>query len=167
MLKRVFGKKLSRESSTRKALFRSMVRSLVEHGSFKTTQGKAKAVQIEIDKLMKLVRVNTVASKRSAIARLGNDRKTLDALFGKYSLAANQRKGGFTRIINLGPRKGDAAPVVKLEMVDEATKLEAKVKVKKVKTEKKAKPAKVQTKSVKSVKSVAKAKPIAKKKASK
>ncbi|MEK7526684.1 MAG: 50S ribosomal protein L17 [Patescibacteria group bacterium] len=131
MLKKIFGKKLSRESSTRKALFRSMVRSLVEHGSIKTTQAKAKAVQIEIDRLMKLVKVNTVASKRSAIARLGNDRKTLDALFAKYSVAANQRKGGFTRVINLGPRKGDAAPVVKLEMVDEATKVAPVVKIKK------------------------------------
>lgn len=128
MRKKIFGRHLSRGGGARKALFRSQVRSLVEHGFIKTTQAKAKSVKSSIEKLMKLVRTNTVSSKRAVFSILANDKKTVEGIFNKYGLSANQRKSGFTRIINLGPRKGDAAPLVKLEMVDEAVKVEPKAK---------------------------------------
>ncbi|MBX4205595.1 50S ribosomal protein L17 [Candidatus Microgenomates bacterium] len=136
MRKKVFGRHLSRGRGARKALFRSQVRSLVEHGSIKTTEAKAKSIQSQIDKLMKKVRVNSVASKRAIFAFTGNDKVTTEGIFAKYSVAANQRNSGFTRIVKLGVRKGDSASYVRLEMVDEATKVEPSVKQKKVKAQK-------------------------------
>ncbi len=133
MRKKVFGRHLSRGSGARKALFRSQVRSLVFGGGIKTTIAKAKSVQVEIDHLMKLVRINSLASKRRAAEIIGNDRQTLEDLWVKYSVAANQRNSGFTRIINFGPRKGDRAEIVRLELVDKASEVKKETKTKKTK----------------------------------
>ena len=116
MLKRVYGAKLSRNTNTRKALFRSLLRSLVISGKIETTKVKAKAIQPDVDKLFKLVAKGTVASKRLVFAKLGNDKETLEKLFAMKPMT-EKRKSGFTRIINLPNRKGDNAEVVRMEFV--------------------------------------------------
>lgn len=119
MYKKVYGKKLSRNTNTRKALFRSLIKSLVAGGKIETTKVKAKAIQADVDKLFTLVRTkDAVMGKRLAMARLANDKETVNKLFGELKALTEKRNSGFTRIINLPNRKGDNAPVVRLELVE-------------------------------------------------
>lgn len=121
MNKKVFGRKLSRNTQSRKALFRSLISAIIQYGEITTTKAKAKAVVRDIDKLMTLVSKNTVASRRSVLAKLANDKKTTDKLFFDYIEFTKKRKSGFTRIISLPARKGDAAEMAKIEWVDKLT----------------------------------------------
>ena len=133
MKKKVFGRKLSRERDTRRALFRALIRALVEYGKITTTKAKAKAIQGRIDKLVNLAKVGSIYSNRKLFAVLGNDKITAKAISEKVVPALSDRKGGYTRIINLPRRKGDAAEMVRLEWVNEVlepTKEEPKTKKK-------------------------------------
>jgi len=117
MRNKVYGRRLSRSRSARKALFRSQVRALVLNGKISTTKAKAKALQPEIDKIMNLVSKGDHLAKRAVLSRLGNDRETMDDLFGKYKDLAKSRKSGFSRISKHPLRKGDRAETVSLEFV--------------------------------------------------
>jgi large subunit ribosomal protein L17 len=119
MLKRVSGFKLSRNTNTRKALFRSLIRSLVLHEKIETTKIKAKAIQGDVDKLMKFVGKGDLTARRLVLAKLGNDTVTTDKLFGDLKRLTEKRKSGFTRIINLPNRKGDNAAIVRMEFVED------------------------------------------------
>lgn len=118
MRKQVFGRKLSRNTSTRMALFRSLVGSLVEKGSINTTLAKARAIAPEVDKIMTKVGQNSLNSKRLVLAKLANNTKVTGLLFDKYFESTKSRKSGFTRITKLGPRKGDRAQMARIEFVD-------------------------------------------------
>lgn len=142
MKKRVFGRQLSRERDTRRALFRSLIRALVKHGKIKTTKAKAKAIQADIDKLINLAKKETVSAKRRVFAILGNDKETTKKILGEIAPSFSDRSGGYTRIISLPARRGDAAEIVRLEWVKEietkATKTPRTIKKKEKKvTEKK------------------------------
>ena len=115
MRKRVFGKKLGRNTNTREALFRSLIRSMVEYGSISTTKAKATAISPEIDKMMRYLRTDTVSNKRAVLALLGNDRVTTDKLYERYLSLAKGRSSGFTKTKWLPSRKGDNASMVKIE----------------------------------------------------
>ena len=119
MLKKVQGYKLSRNTNTRKALFRSLIRSLVMSHKIETTKIKAKAIQADVDKLMKFVAKGDLSARRLALAKLGNDNVTVDRLFSDFKKATEKRNSGFTRIVNLPNRKGDNAPMVRMEFVDD------------------------------------------------
>jgi large subunit ribosomal protein L17 len=114
MKKLVFGRKLSRDYSSRQALFRSLIQALIEHGSIKTTRAKAKAVQGEVDKLVHLAQDKSIAARRRAYAVLGNNRDLSEKLF-TVANGFGDVKSGFTRIVHLGPRKGDLADMARLE----------------------------------------------------
>ncbi|RJR29293.1 50S ribosomal protein L17 [Candidatus Microgenomates bacterium] len=131
MRKRILGRKLSRDRGSRAALFRALVRSLVLSGSIVTTRARAKAVQPDIEKLITLVASGDLASKRSVLARLANDRKTLELLVARYLSFKDVRKSGFTRIISMPPRKGDNAPMARLEWTEN---VQVKEEIKEVKT---------------------------------
>jgi large subunit ribosomal protein L17 len=122
MKKRVFGRQLSRERDTRRALFRSLIRALVSNGKIKTTKAKAKAIQGKIDTLVSLGKKKDISARRRVYAILGNDRKTTDFIFGKIASVFSDRKSGFTRIINLPRRLGDQAEMVRLEWSSEIEK---------------------------------------------
>jgi large subunit ribosomal protein L17 len=117
MLKRVYGKKLSRNTNSRKALFRGLTAALILNGKVETTKTKAKAVAADVDKLMKFVGKNDFNARRVVMAKLGNDKKVVDKLFADFNEIASKKKSGFSRIINLPNRKGDNAPMVRLEFV--------------------------------------------------
>ena len=120
MKKKVYGRKLGRGRGARKALFRSLIRSLVEHGAIETTKAKAKAYQSEIDKLVNIAKSNTLSTRRRVLAKLGNDRKTTEAIFEKVVKSFSGRiGGGCTRIINLSHRRGDMAEMVRLEWAED------------------------------------------------
>lgn len=119
MKKRVFGRQLSRERDTRRALFRSLIRALVKHGKIKTTKAKAKAIQADIDKLVNLAKKDSISAKRRVFAILGNDKETTKKLLKEVVPSFSDRSGGYTRIVPLPARRGDAAQIVRFEWVKE------------------------------------------------
>jgi len=136
MKKQVFGRQLSRDSSTRRALFRSLTRALVMDGKIKTTRAKAKAIQPEIEKIVTLAKEKSVASRRMLYSILGNDRITTVFLIKNVASAFLSKKNGFTRLVNLPRRRGDNAQMVRLEWT-ESTERYVKQSKKKVKKSKK------------------------------
>ena len=111
------GKKLGRDSAHRKALYSNLSGSLIEHGRIKTTLAKAKAVKPIAEKMITLGRRGDLAARRQALAYLrSND--VVHMLFAEVAPRFADRPGGYTRIVKLGPRAGDAAEMVYLEFVD-------------------------------------------------
>ena len=109
-------RKLGRDSSGRKALFRSVLTSFFRHGRIETTEAKAKEVSGLADQLITLAKRGDLAARRKAIARL-YDEDVVRKLFGEIAEQYKDRQGGYTRILKLGPRRGDAAPMALLELV--------------------------------------------------
>jgi large subunit ribosomal protein L17 len=111
------GKKLGRDSAHRKALYANLAAALFEHGRIRTTEAKAKAVKPIVEKLITLGKREDVAARRQAVAYLRN-KWVVAGLFDDVAPRFADRDGGYTRIVKLGPRHGDAAPMVYLELVD-------------------------------------------------
>ncbi len=120
MRKRIKGKTLSRTRTARKALYRSLVRSLVQHNAIKTTLAKAKFVQPMVDKLVTYAKKGSLNGIKALSASLGNDAQTVKLLL--TTVKNFSRTSGFTRIVKLSQRKGDAARMVRIEWVDEIIK---------------------------------------------
>jgi large subunit ribosomal protein L17 len=113
------GRKLGRDASHRKALFSNMAGSLFEHGRIRTTEAKAKELRPIAEKLITLARKDPsdVAAQRNAVAYLRR-KDAVHRLFHEVAPRFTERPGGYTRIIKIGPRPGDAAPMVYIELVD-------------------------------------------------
>ncbi len=110
------GRKLSRGSAHREALLRNLIRQLFTHERIKTTEAKAKAVRPEAERLITLARHGDLHSRRQ-ILREVHDTAVVDKLIHVIGPDMSQRPGGYTRIVRLGARVGDAAPMVYLELV--------------------------------------------------
>jgi large subunit ribosomal protein L17 len=111
------GKKLGRDSAHRKALYCNLAGALIQHGRIQTTEAKAKAVKPFAEKMITLGKRGDLAARRQALAALrSND--VVHELFADVAPRFQERNGGYTRIIKLGPRQGDAAHMVYLELVD-------------------------------------------------
>ena len=137
MRHRVAGKRLNRSSGHRKALRRNLVTALFHHECIETTAAKAKAIRGQAEKLITLAKRGLEAerenpsrgvhARRLAAGRLdrwvtesdGTRVDVLEKLFAEIAPRYADRPGGYTRIYKLGPRKGDAAPMVLLELVEE------------------------------------------------
>nr|AKQ03484.1 50S ribosomal protein L17 [uncultured Microgenomates bacterium Rifle_16ft_4_minimus_38077] len=126
MKKRVKGRKLSRGQGARRALVRALTSSLVSEGKIITTYAKAKVISGQIDKLVNLAKRSSVGRNRRIYGLLGNDRKTLDGLKKTIVPLFSDRKGGYTRIVNLPNRRGDSAPMARIEWVKEIAKSDEK-----------------------------------------
>ena len=111
------GKKLGRDSAHRKALYANLACSLIEHGRIKTTQAKAKAVKPYVEKMITLGRRGDLHARRQALADL-RVQDIVHKLFADVGPRMADRPGGYTRIIKIGHRPGDAAEMVYLELVD-------------------------------------------------
>jgi large subunit ribosomal protein L17 len=111
------GKKLGRDSSHRKALYANLTGSLIEHGRIKTTEAKAKAVKPIAEQMITLGRRGGVHNYRQALAFL-RSQDVVHKLFNEVAPRFAGRDGGYSRIVKLGPRPGDAAEMVYLELVD-------------------------------------------------
>ena len=111
-------RKLGRRHNPRQALFRSLLKGLILHGKIKTTHAKAKSIQSEMDKILNLVKQDSLASRRVILAKLGGDKRSLDFLFKQYMPLAKSRNSGFTRLMILGTRRGDRAKMVSLELIE-------------------------------------------------
>src|SRR5437763_7560843 len=113
------GKKLGRDSAHRKALYANLAGSLIEHGRIRTTEAKAKAVKPFAEQMITLGKRGDLAARRQAIAEL-RSQDVVHQLFADVAPRFAERPGGYTRIVKLGPRQGDAAEMVYLELVDYA-----------------------------------------------
>lgn len=122
MRHRVAGRRLKRSSSHRQALFRNLVTELFRHRRITTTEAKAKAVRANAEKLItvakrSLDKENDVHERREVL-RVITDKEVMRELFETIAPEYKDRPGGYTRVIKLGPRQGDAAPMAILELVE-------------------------------------------------
>src|SRR4051812_45226164 len=107
--------KLSRSTSHRKALMMNLCREVFDHERIKTTEAKAKAAAPEVDKLITLAKRGDEHARRQAMAQLGQDKHLVYKLFHEIGPRYEERNGGYTRILKLGPRPSDATEMVFLE----------------------------------------------------
>ena len=124
MRHRKSGRKLGRNSSHRKAMFRNMATSLFRHETIKTTLPKAKELRRVAEPLITLAKEDGVANRRLAFARL-RDKEVVGKLFKDLGPRFKERPGGYIRILRLGPRAGDAAPMALVMLVDGPVEAEA------------------------------------------
>ena len=111
------GRQLNRNSSHRKAMFRNMAASLVEHELIKTTLPKAKELRRVAEPLITLAKSDSVANRRLAFSRI-RDKSAVGKLFNELGPRYNARPGGYIRILKCGFRTGDKAPMAYVELVD-------------------------------------------------
>ncbi|MFA5987802.1 MAG: 50S ribosomal protein L17 [Candidatus Paceibacterota bacterium] len=109
-------RKFGRKTDQRRALLRVLATSLVKHGKIKTTEAKAKELRPFVEKLVSLGRANTVASKRLLVSKFGGVSSAVTKTVGWSSKYAD-RKGGYTRIVKLPPRKSDGSKMAVIEFV--------------------------------------------------
>lgn len=123
MRHRVSGRTLGRDSAHRKALFRNLIKELYKHERITTTEAKARAVRGDAEKLITKAKRgladggNRVHAQRQLVAYL-NDKTIAKKVFDELAPRYSERNGGYTRMIKIGKRQGDAADIVILELVD-------------------------------------------------
>ena len=117
MRHRQSGRQLNRNSSHRKAMFKNMSSSLFEHELIRTTLAKAKELRRKAEPLITLAKVDSVANRRLAFARLG-DKAIVAKLFVELGPRYVERPGGYLRVLKCGFRPGDKAPMAYVELVD-------------------------------------------------
>jgi large subunit ribosomal protein L17 len=111
------GRKLNRSSSHRRALFRNMVTSLLQHEHLQTTDAKAKELRRWVDRMVTLGKRGTLHARRQALAFV-RSRTVVAKLFDDIAPRFSTRPGGYTRITKLGIRRGDAAPISLIELTE-------------------------------------------------
>ena len=113
----IAGRRLGRSSGHRKALFRNLVTDLLGYEKITTTEAKAKEARIFAEKMITLGKKGDLSARRQALSFI-LDEKTVDKVFSDLALRYEERNGGYTRIVKLGPRLGDGAEMVRLELVE-------------------------------------------------
>ena len=119
--------KLQRDKAHREAMLRNLAASLIEHRRVCTSLAKAKALRPFADKLLTLGKTNTLHSRRRALSLLGSNQlaqRSVRELFDEIAPLSKDRKGGYTRIIKLGQRRSDSAPMALIEWVDAGIRLD-------------------------------------------
>jgi large subunit ribosomal protein L17 len=111
------GRKLGRDASHRRALYANLAGSVIEYGRIRTTEAKAKEVRPIVEEMITLGKRGDVAAHRQAVAFL-RSKPVAHKLFADVAPRFVDRSGGYTRIVRIGPRQGDAAPMAYLELVD-------------------------------------------------
>lgn len=117
MRHRIAGRKLSRPTAHRWALYRNLVTDLVKYEKIVTTEAKAKEIRGLAEKMITLGKEGSLASRRRALAFV-IDKKLVDKIFNELAPRYAERPGGYTRIVKLGRRVGDGAPLAQIEMVE-------------------------------------------------
>ena len=112
------GRRLGRNSSHRKAMFRNMAASMIKHETIKTTLPKAKELRRVVEPLITLAKEDSVANRRLAFNRL-RDKEMVGKLFSDIGPRFKERPGGYLRILKAGHRPGDAAPMAIVQLLDQ------------------------------------------------
>ena len=119
MRHRKSGRKLGRNSSHRKAMFRNMAASMIKHETIRTTVPKAKELRRVVEPLITLAKEDSVTNRRLAFDRL-RDKEVVAKLFTEIGPRCKERAGGYLRILKTGPRPGDNAPMAIVMLTDQA-----------------------------------------------
>ena len=117
MAHRIDGRKLGRKAGARTALYRNLTVSVLRYERVRTTEARAKEVRGEIERMITLAKQGDLAARRAVRAELPNEPLVISKLFDEIATKYADRHSGFTRIVRIGQRKGDAAEVVQLELV--------------------------------------------------
>ncbi len=117
MAHRIGGRKLGRKTAPRRGLYRNLIVAVLRYEQIKTTEARAKEVRGQVERVITLAKDPTLAARRRIIAELPDEPLVIDKLINEIAPKYGNRTSGFTRIVKLGPRAGDAAPMVQLELV--------------------------------------------------
>jgi large subunit ribosomal protein L17 len=117
MAKRIDGRKLSRKHGPRIALYKNLTVSILRYEKVKTTEAKAKEIRGRVEKVISLAKRGDLAARRAVVAQFPNEPLVVDKLFDEIAPKYADRQSGFTRIVRIGPRVGDAAEIVQIELV--------------------------------------------------
>jgi len=117
MRHKVAGRSLDRSSGHRKAMYRNLVTDLLDYEKITTTEAKAKEVRGLAEKMITLGKKGGLHSRRQALSFV-LDKKVAEKIFGVFAPKYAERPGGYVRIVKLGPRLGDGAPMVRMELVE-------------------------------------------------
>ncbi len=117
MAHRIDGRKLSRKQGPRLALYRNLTVSILRYERVKTTEAKAKEVRGQVERMITLAKRGDLSARRAVIAEFPDEPLVVNKLFDEIAPKYADRTSGFTRIVRLGQRLGDAAPIVQIELV--------------------------------------------------
>ncbi len=117
MRHRKSGRHFNRDTDARKALMRNLCSNLLEHGRITTTEARAKELRRWVERLITTAKANDLAARRAVAAEISKP-EVVERLFANLMPRLSERPGGYTRIVRRGPRLGDAAPMVIIELVD-------------------------------------------------
>ena len=117
MAHRIGGRKLSRKQGPRLALYKNLTVSILRYERVQTTEAKAKEVRGQVERMITLAKRGDLASRRAVIAEFPNEPLVVTKLFDEIAPKYADRTSGFTRIVHLGQRLGDSAPIVQIELV--------------------------------------------------
>ncbi len=117
MSHRVDGRKLGRKTAPRRALYRNLVVSVLRYEQIRTTEAKAKEVRGQVERIITLAKEGSLTSRRRIIAELPDEPLVVDKLIAEIAPKYGDRTSGYTRLVRIGQRAGDAAPMVQLELV--------------------------------------------------
>ena len=117
MANRIGGRKLSRKQGPRLALYKNLTVSVLRYERIQTTEAKAKEIRSRVEKMITLAKRGDLAARRAVISEFPNEPLVVTKLFDEIAPKYADRTSGFTRIVHLGQRLGDAAPIVQIELV--------------------------------------------------
>ncbi len=117
MAHRIDGRKLSRKMGPRLALYKNLTVSILRYERVKTTEAKAKEVQGRVERMITLAKRGDLAARRSVVSQFPNEPLVVTKLFDEIAPKYADRTSGYTRIVKIGQRAGDAAEIVQIELV--------------------------------------------------
>lgn len=117
MAHRVDGRKLGRKSGPRRGLYRNLIVAVLRYEQVRTTEARAKEVRGMVERIIGLAKDGSLPARRRIVAELPDEPLVVDKLFREIAPKYADRNSGYTRIVRIGPRAGDAAPIVQVELV--------------------------------------------------
>ena len=117
MAHRIDGRKLGRKMGPRLALYRNLTVSVLRYERVKTTEAKAKEIQGRVERMITLAKRGDLSARRTVVSEFPNEPLVVNKLFDEIAPKYADRSSGFTRIVRIGQRRGDAAEIVQLELV--------------------------------------------------
>ena len=117
MAHRIDGRKLSRKHGPRMALYRNLTVSVLRYERVQTTEAKAKEVRGQVERMITLAKRGDLAARRSVVSQMPNEPLVVNKLFDVIAPKYADRQSGFTRLVHIGQRRGDAAEIVQIELI--------------------------------------------------
>jgi large subunit ribosomal protein L17 len=114
---RIDGRKLGRKTGPRLALYKNLTVSILRYEKVKTTEAKAKEIRGQVERVITLAKRGDLAARRAVVAEFPNEPLVVNKLFDEIAPKYTDRTSGYTRIVRIGPRLGDAAEIVQIELI--------------------------------------------------